>query len=121
MEALLRPSRIFIYLCLLFICVICEYNPEINDIIPITNSVSANFVDKCGAGEACVRFCCDNSSLCSNIEYFNKSSMAEAENLDENFKILKGIPSCHETSGIHEQETSWNFLKVSDFHYWFRV
>lgn len=118
MEALLSAFRLFIFSSLILSNVDCEGFLEINDIIPITTNVSANDIeDECGAGEACVRFCCDNSTLCSNLDFFNKSSIAEAEDLDENFRILKGLPSCFYTVSAYEIDSNWSFLKVSLRHW----
>lgn len=114
MEAFPSSTRIYFFTCLIFVCVISEESLEINDIVPITTPVSAN-LNECGADEACVRFCCDNKTLCSNQEYFNKSSMAVAEDLDESFRILKGAPPCHKAFGVYEQSTNWSFLKVSEY------
>lgn len=111
MEVLSGAPRLLILSSLLFVGAFCgNDNQELNDIAPIT--ANNKVVNECQVGEACVRFCCDKTSLCSNLEFFNTSAIAAFENLDDDFKILKGIPECHETSGAFEQNTSWTFLKV---------
>lgn len=114
MKALSGALRLLILSTFVFVCAFSEnVNQKTNDIAPITTKISNQVVDKCGVNETCVRFCCDNLVSCANLESFNKSSIPGAEDLDEDFKILKGHPSCRNTSGAFEYDAIWSFLKVS--------
>lgn len=111
MDALSGAVKVFILSSFLFFCAFSEnVNLKTNNITPITANISNQVVDKCDVGETCVRFCCDNHASCASLESFNKSFIPGAEDLDEDFKILKGFPLCHEK---YEHDAIWSILKVS--------
>lgn len=71
-------------------------------------SISSSVVEKCGAGQVCVRFCCENKTLCQT---FNLSAIEQAKNMSDGYKIIKGKPCVHM---YLETEEIWSFTAVSD-------
>ncbi|KAG5667461.1 hypothetical protein PVAND_015441 [Polypedilum vanderplanki] len=42
--------------------------------------------------ESCIRFCCPKTASCQDEKQFNISEIKEAEQLDKNYEVIKGLP-----------------------------
>lgn len=110
MEVIWRALTLFAVACLATLCVRCQDAAEenVNQLIEGRLSV----VTECAAGESCVRFCCKNESSCADPDFFDLSGMAEAKDLDSNFKIIRGLPPCAERDEVFHLENEWKFFRV---------
>lgn len=72
-------------------------------------SISSSVVEKCGAGQVCVRFCCKNETLCLN---FDLSSIEQAKNMSDDYKVIQGKPC---DNMYLETDEIWSFTAVSEF------
>lgn len=72
--------------------------------------VEHSIVDKCEAGEPCVRFCCLNETSCSKNNFFDLSSHPGAVNLSTEYKVLRGKPCA--AMLVDDSGDPWGFLKV---------
>lgn len=71
------------------------------------SSINFKIVDKCVGN--CVRFCCEDFSECESQEFFDLSSLPQAENLRKPYNVMLNL-SC-ET--FFEMDGKWSFLPVS--------
>lgn len=71
---------------------------------------SHRVAEKCVESETCVRFCCDNKSLCKDPDHFDLSSLSEAVNLNPNYTVIIGRQDC-EMYKVEDHDM-WEFLKV---------
>lgn len=114
MEALLKAPSFLILSCFTFVCAFGDNEfKELSDITSITANLSDRFVETCGVNETCIRFCCENSTSCDVLEFFNKSSVPGGENLKDDFKILEGLPSCHKAGNEYSNDDEWSFFPAS--------
>lgn len=81
-----------------------------NHVLSGVTSSKYHFASECGENEPCVRFCCDNVTACSDHHYFDLSSWPEAQNLQQNYTVVKGRPPCEMYA--EEDHVSWELLKV---------
>lgn len=65
--------------------------------------------ERCGEKEACVRFCCDDESICHDSDHFDLSSLKQASNLNPKYAVIIGRPNCE----MYQSEESWDFSEVS--------
>lgn len=65
--------------------------------------------EKCGEKEACVRFCCDDKTICNDSGHFNLNSLEEASNLNPEYAVIIGRPNCE----MYQPDESWEFSDVS--------
>lgn len=83
------------------------------------NVKSKILVDKCGVGETCVRFCCADAEFCSDENVFNLSSLQEARNIGEDYRIFEHRLDCEDWI---IEEDQWMFLPVittnNNSNYW---
>lgn len=95
-EKLISIASTIVVLLILYVI----FEKDINDLLFPLNSCE-------DGSESCVRFCCGGNN-CDKSEHFNISYFDEAENLSDNFSIVKGIP-CDK---YYNEDGNWSFYKV---------
>lgn len=94
-------------LTVIVLCCVCSLTSAIDYSKIIENH---RVVEKCVESETCVRFCCDNESLCKNPDHFELKSLSEAVNLNSNYTVIIGRQECE--MYIAQDHDKWEFFKV---------
>lgn len=97
-------SQILILTVLFSVCCLVSRN-DYSEIIK-----NHPVAEKCVESETCVRFCCENKSLCMDPDHFELNALSEAVNLNPNYTVIIGRQDCdmYEAEG-HDL---WEFLNV---------
>jgi hypothetical protein len=66
--------------------------------------------DECGAGEMCVRLCCEVNA--KDSECYDLTLLPEERKFRNDFKVVKGRP-CDDKMMVDEDD--WEFSSVSEF------
>jgi hypothetical protein len=80
-----------------------EFSTEYSSNETTSETTQAEVFETCGTDESCVMLCED--------EYFDRTSLTKASELNQNHKVLIGWPDCNGSDILDDGD--WKFLKVT--------